>query len=52
MSINWTKSGTTGMAANGWMISQSGTAFHVFDADDRFVGRFETREDAEKAVTA
>lgn len=48
--VNWTASGQTGMTANGWMIRQSGSGFLVFDANDRYVGRFDTRADAEEAA--
>lgn len=48
--IRWTNSGQTGMTEAGWMIRQTGSGFLVFDADDRYVGRFPTRVAAEEAA--
>ena len=47
--VRWTNSGQTGMTEAGWMIRQTSTGFLVFDADDRYVGRFPTRVAAEGA---
>lgn len=49
--INWTRNGNTGISTDGWMISHSALGFSVFDADERYVGRFETRDEAVEAVT-
>ena len=48
--VRWTNSGQTGMTAAGWMIRQTSCGFDVFDADDRYVGRFDTRALAEQAA--
>ena len=48
--VQWTNSGQTGMTAAGWMIRQTSSGFAVFDADDRYVGRFDTRVAAEEAA--
>jgi hypothetical protein len=38
------------MTAAGWMIRQTGSGFLVFDAEDAYVGRFDTRALAEQAA--
>ncbi len=48
--VRWTNSGQTGMTAAGWMIRQSTSGFLVFDANDRYIGRFDTRVAAEEAA--
>ena len=48
--VRWTNSGQTGMTEAGWMIRQTSSGFAVFDADDRYVGRFPTRVAAEEAA--
>lgn len=48
--VRWTNSGQTGMTEAGWIIRQTSSGFAVFDADDRYVGRFPTRVAAEEAA--
>ena len=48
--VNWTKDGKVGMTPHGAMITQSASGFLVFDEDDRLVGTYPTRAEAEAAA--
>ena len=48
--VHWTKDGKTGMTRQGSMITMSAKGFLVFDAEDRYVGTYATRADAEAAA--
>ena len=52
MSINYTKTGDLGISPDGWMVKRSIGGWIVVDAQDLFVGIFETKADAERAVAA
>lgn len=52
MKINYTKDGSLGITTDGWMIKRSTVGWIVLDAEDVYVGRFDSKADAEaEAVT-
>ena len=54
MSVNYTRDGSVGFTANGWMIRGSefsaSPAWQVFDEDCVLVGTYGTRAEAEAAA--
>jgi len=54
MSVNYTRDGSVGFTANGWMIARSQfsatPAWQVFDEDCVLVGTWESRAEAEAAA--
>lgn len=51
MSINYTKDGSLGITTDGWMIKRSTVGWIVVDADDVYVGRFDSKVEAEIEAT-
>lgn len=52
MKINYTRDGNLGITTDGWLIKRSTAGWLVFDAEDVYVGRFDSKaEAAAQAVT-
>lgn len=51
MDINYTQDGSLGITTDGWMVKRTTAGWLVFDAEDVFVGRFDTDIEAEIVAT-
>jgi hypothetical protein len=52
LTINYTAKGDLGITASGWMVKRITGGWIVVDADDTYIGLYDTKADAEAVAIA